>query len=242
MPERVPERAPRRVLQMLNETTRRLSIPRMTPTLAALLLAVTALGGCNQNKAGQASLMDDLMLENEELRTELSDRNRALDEANAELRDKSQMISQLRRELDDSQRGASGDALVTGFEGIPGVEGGVGAGEITATITSDLLFDSGKSTLKDKAKRSLDQVVAVLNSTHGNRLVRIGGHTDTDPIVKSGFKSNYHLGFERAFAVRDYLVSRGIDANRVYLASYGPDRPLSNKGLSRRVEIAVITN
>ena len=43
-------------------------------------------------------------------------------------------------------------------------------------------------------------------------------------IRKSGFKSNYHLGFERAYAVREYLVSRGVPPTSVYVASHGPDQ------------------
>ena len=89
---------------------------------------------------------------------------------------------------------------------------------------------------------TLDQVAGVLNSTHAGRTIRIAGHTDTDPIRKSGYKSNYHLGFERGFAVREYLISRGVAADRVYLASHGPDEPQGSKAQSRRVEIVVIMN
>lgn len=205
---------------------------------AVLLLATTLLGGCNQKSKVNATRMNDLMAENEELRGELAERNRALDQANQELRDKSQLVSQLRREMDGSQTAMT----ETGFEGIAGVSGQVGAGEVTATIESDILFQSGSANLKTPAKSALNQVASVLNSTHSDRMVRIGGHTDTDPIRKSGFKSNYHLGFERAWSVRDYLVSRGVDSSRIYIASYGPDRPMSSKSESRRVDIAVIVN
>jgi flagellar motor protein MotB len=218
-----------------------------------LLLAATMLAtGCQQGANQKALLIDDLMLENESLREELAQRNRALDEANLELRDKAGEVSGLRRELDEAQRLAATPVPVTmgqapgygatGFEGIPNVTGSISAGEITASISSDILFDSGKATLKDAAKRALSQVVSVLNSTHGGRPVRVGGHTDTDPIKKSGHKSNYHLGFERAYAVREYLVSKGLDPSRIHLASYGPDEPLGTKSQSRRVEIAVLLN
>ena len=48
--------------------------------------------------------------------------------------------------------------------------------------------------------------------------------------------------FERAFAVRDYLASKGVAGNRIYLASYGPDVPRGNKQQSRRVEVVVVLN
>jgi chemotaxis protein MotB len=122
------------------------------------------------------------------------------------------------------------------------VTGTMGAGEVTASLDSDVLFDSGKTTLKPTARQSLDKVAAVLNSTYGGRSIRIAGHTDTDPIRKSGFKSNYHLGFERAFAVREYLISKGVPSNRIHLASFGPDLPRGSKAQSRRVEIVVVLN
>ena len=65
------------------------------------------------------------------------------------------------------------------------------------------------------------------------------GHTDSDPIRRSGHKSNYHLGFERGFAVREYLISRGIDPSNISITSYGPDQSLGSKSKSRRVEIVV---
>lgn len=211
-----------------------------TARTMSLLLAAAALmvGGC------KSSLKDEnaaLLQENQDLRVQLDDRNIALDEANRELRDRTLEVSELRREMTGIQTQPASTGA-TGFENIAGVQGTFGAGEVTASIESDVLFDSGKATLKTAAKRALDQVISVLNTSYAGRPVRVGGHTDTDPIKKSGYKSNYHLGFERAYAVRDYLASRGIDANRLYLASYGPDRPRGSKPASRRVEIAVILN
>jgi chemotaxis protein MotB len=131
---------------------------------------------------------------------------------------------------------------VTGFEQIPNVSAAYGFGEVTVAVASDVLFASGKVSLKSAAKSSLDDVAAVLNRMYSAQLIRVEGHTDSDPIRKSGYKSNYHLGFERAYAVRDYLVSRGIDAQRISTASFGPDQPLTTKPASRRVEIVVVTD
>ena len=86
---------------------------------------------------------------------------------------------------------------------------------------------------------SLADVATVLIRSYPDHLIRIEGHTDSDPIRKSGHKSNYHLGFERAFAVREYLVSKGVGAERVSLSSYGPSQPRQSKASSRRVQIVV---
>jgi len=205
--------------------------------LVALVAATTLLGGCSDSAKKENAL---LMEENENLRDELGQRNAALEEANMEVRDKEMRLAELRRELTEAQ--SSKPAANTGFEGIAGVEGSVGAGEITATVESDILFDAGKATLKSSAKRSLAAVADVLNSSYAGKPIRISGHTDSDPIRKSGHESNYHLAFKRAYAVREYLMSQGVSANRMYLASYGPDRPAATKAKSRRVEITVIVN
>jgi flagellar motor protein MotB len=66
------------------------------------------------------------------------------------------------------------------------------------------------------------------------------GYTDTDKIKKSNFKSNWHLAFDRAWAVRDYLVSKGVNQNRISIESWGPTKPLATKAASRRVDIVVV--
>jgi outer membrane protein OmpA-like peptidoglycan-associated protein len=208
--------------------------------LASLALVALAAGGCSSGKSlkEQNAL---LMEENQTLRSQLDDRNTALDRMNQELRDRDIQLSESRRQMSDMEsRALPASTGATGFEGIPGVTGSMAPGEVTATVESDILFDSGKATLRPAAKQALNAVADVLNGSYAGKAIRIGGHTDTDPIKKSGHTSNYHLGFERAYAVRDYLVSRGVSANRVYLASYGPDRPLGSKPQSRRVEIVVV--
>jgi len=197
--------------------------------LTGLFVAALGMTGCKNS----------LKTENERLTAQLSDlqnqldgRNSALEQCEQEKRARDQQLAELRR-------GGSGD-MATGFENIPGVTGSASAGEVTASVESDLLFDSGKVTLKANAKKSLDQVASVLNSTYGSAHIRVAGHTDSDPIRKSGHKSNYHLGFERAYVVRDYLVSKGVSASRLSLASYGPDVPKGAKPQSRRVEIVVV--
>jgi outer membrane protein OmpA-like peptidoglycan-associated protein len=146
-------------------------------------------------------------------------------------------IAELTRELDAAEQAPP---ATDPFGGIEGVSGSYAAGEVTASVEGDILFDSGKSTIKDGARRSLDAVIAVLRDSYAGRTIRVAGHTDRDPIRKSSFKSNHHLAFERAYAVREYLVQNGVPASNVYVASHGPDRARGSKQESRRVEIAVV--
>ena len=208
----------------------------------ALGAMVMVAGGCNSTKkAGNDGEL--LREESANLRTQLADRNEALEAANADRRDLAMQNAELRRQLEEANSMA-GDLAgrTTGFEGIPDVTSEYGNGEITVSIASDVLFDSGKVDLKNAAKQSLTQVASVLNSQYAGMNVRVAGHTDTDPIKKSGWKTNYHLGSERAYAVMDYLTKQGIAADRMHIASYGPNSPLATKKASRRVEIVVLTN
>ena len=207
--------------------------------LLAVLGGVVLLSGCTADLTEQNALLTE---ENENLRAQLGSRNAALTDAQQDLRERQSRVAQLRRELDDAQRSGRSNTRITGFENIPGITAAFSNGEITVTVQSDVLFDSGKTSLKKAAKQSLQTVASVLNSNYSGRSVRIEGYTDTDPIKKSGHKSNHHLGFERAYAVRSFLISKNVNAKRVSLASYGPDKPMGSKAQSRRVEIVVVAD
>lgn len=205
--------------------------------LFAMLGAVVLLSGCTADLTEQNALLAE---ENENLRAQLSSRNGALTDAQQDLRERQSQIAQLRRDLNEAERSRGPSRALTGFENIAGVSATFSNGEITVTVQSDVLFDSGKTSLKSTAKQSLQAVASVLNSSYNGRPVRIEGYTDTDPIRKSGHKSNHHLGFDRAYAVRKFLIAKNVDGKRISLASFGPDRPLGSKANSRRVEIVVV--
>jgi outer membrane protein OmpA-like peptidoglycan-associated protein len=125
------------------------------------------------------------------------------------------------------------------FQGIEGVEATVQDGDIHLTIANSLLFDSGKTSLKDSSKKSLDKVASTIREKYGEREIIVVGYTDADPIRKSTYTSNYHLGFERAYSVRGYLDHKGVTGSHMGLMSFGPDRPDGTKEKSRRVEVIV---
>lgn len=197
-------------------------------TAGSVAAAILLMSGCNSDMRQQATLLSQ---ENLDLRRELAERNDELAQTRQLLR------------VGQTPSGAPGQtplAQVTGFEHIPDVSATFGRGEVTVALPGDVLFAPGKAMLKSSARTSLGDVVSVLNQSYAGRSIRVEGHTDADPIRKSGHKSNYHLAFERAYAVRDYLISNGIAEERVALASYGPNQPRGAKSASRRVEIIVI--
>ncbi len=213
-------------------------------TLPALALCV-ALVGCNDNKEnGTAALMDD----NESLAKQLEDKNARLNELGAQLQRERDRGEQLSSDLAACQAAAAGGevppAVVAAgdakdFEGIAGVDARMQGNDLYLTIADSLLFDSGRTTLKDSSKRTLDQVAGKIKYLYPDRQVIVVGHTDADPIRKSTFATNYHLGFERAFRVREYLGKKGMVEQQMALLSYGPDHPQGSKERSRRVEIVV---
>ncbi len=105
-----------------------------------------------------------------------------------------------------------------------------------------IFFDTGKSTLKAGAKNTLGKIAEQLK---GNSDVRIAieGHTDS----VGNDEKNMELSEKRANAVRDYLVSNGVPAERVTATGKGEADPVaSNKTAAgrlqnRRVELVITT-
>ena len=117
-------------------------------------------------------------------------------------------------------------------------------GEIVVNLRSDVMFDSGRDTLKSAAKTSLNKVASELERNYPDHKIRLIGFTDTDPIKKSKdrYETNHHLGFERAFSVGEYLQGKGISPELISYASYGPHAPKGSKSQSRRVELVVLVD
>src|SRR5258708_6437582 len=82
-------------------------------------------------------------------------------------------------------------------------------------LRSDVFFGAGQATLLPEAKKSLGKVTAALKKEYARKPIRIEGHTDSDPIRKSHWKSNQELSEKRADAVREFLVSKGIESSRI---------------------------
>ena len=119
---------------------------------------------------------------------------------------------------------------------------------LVTRMLDQVLFDSGKATLRRNAHRVLDQVAIVL-AKFPNQPVAVEGHTDNQPIKYSGWASNAALSEARAQAVADYLAEHhGVDRGRITAVGYGDERPIaSNDALgerqkNRRVEIVILPN
>lgn len=217
-------------------------LTRVMGLAGASVVILAALTGCND---GLKAERDQLYSENMQLRSELDTVNQAVDACERQRADLMVQVGDLQATNDKlrsdlaSKRAASG-GRATGFEDIQGVESEYRRGEVVARVEGDILFDSGKVDLRANAKATLDRIAGVLNSTYSGRRIRIEGHTDSDPIKKSQWKTNDRLSCERAMAVKDYLTGKGVDGVRLYVAGFGPSQPRESKQKSRRVEIVVL--
>lgn len=118
-----------------------------------------------------------------------------------------------------------------------------GGRSVTVTVPGDVLFDAGRADIKQAVRPALDQVAATLKNQYAGRPIQVHGHTDSDPIKVSKWKSNQELSEARAAAVKNYLVRQGIDAGQVTTVGHGADQPRSqSKASNRRVEIKVNTS
>jgi chemotaxis protein MotB len=207
-------------------------------TCLAMLVAGSSLVGCNSAQKDELAMLKEA---NSQLTIERDDARNALDQSEQERRRLDQEIAGLQ---DQMKQQPPTTAQATG--GSPsldlpeGVTANVQNGVLTLTIEGDVLFDSGKATLKPDAKTTLDKVTSEIKKKYPEKRLRLAGFTDTDPIKKSGFKTNYHLGFERAFSVGQYMNGKGIANSKIEYSSFGPELPKSSKKESRRVEIAIV--
>lgn len=112
---------------------------------------------------------------------------------------------------------------------------------VTIRIEERVLFRSGSATLTDSGRKVLERITTIVRD-NPSRFVRIDGHSDTDPIKKSKFSSNWDISSKRAVAVIEALTKKGaLDPNNMFVAGFGEYRPLGdNKAANRRVEITLI--
>ncbi len=109
------------------------------------------------------------------------------------------------------------------------------------TFAADAFFDFNKSVVKPEGKAKLDDLVGKVKDINLEVVIAVG-HTDS----VGGDAYNQKLSTRRAEAVKAYLVSKGIEKNRVYTEGKGEKQPVADnktaegRAKNRRVEIEVV--
>jgi OmpA-OmpF porin, OOP family len=106
---------------------------------------------------------------------------------------------------------------------------------------NNVLFDTGKSTIKSSSFSELNDLVAMMNLKPTLK-IEIAGHTDNI----GNKENNQILSEERAIAVQKYLIQKGIEKSRVLAKGYGDTQPVADNSLetgrkqNRRTEVRIL--
>jgi OOP family OmpA-OmpF porin len=109
------------------------------------------------------------------------------------------------------------------------------------TYSADAFFDFDKSVVKAEGKAKLDDLTSKLKDMNLEVIVAVG-HTDSIGTVAY----NQKLSVRRAEAVKAYLISKGVEAKRVYTEGKGKKQPIADnktaagRAKNRRVEVEVV--
>jgi len=113
----------------------------------------------------------------------------------------------------------------------------------TTMILRNVFFDVDKATLRPESVQELNKLVETLNN-NPNLKIQLSGHTDSD----GNDDHNMVLSDNRAKAVVDYLIKKGIKADRLTWKGYGETQPIQpndtaeHKQDNRRTEVKVLSN
>jgi len=133
---------------------------------------------------------------------------------------------------------------IAGCDGVPVAQAPAPVVAPTATkvvLNADTFFDFDKDTLKPEGRQVLDQVVSQVQTINLETLIAVG-HTDS--IGSEQY--NQGLSERRANSVKNYLVSRGVAADRIYTEGKGETSPIASnatregRAQNRRVEIEIV--
>jgi len=131
---------------------------------------------------------------------------------------------------------------VAGCDGVPVAEAPVVAPTATKVVlNADTFFDFDKDTLKPEGRQVLDQVAAQVDTINLETLIAVG-HTDSIGTEQY----NQGLSERRAASVKNYLVGKGIPADRIYTEGKGETSPVASnatregRAQNRRVEIEIV--
>lgn len=120
-------------------------------------------------------------------------------------------------------------------------------GRMLIALPNDVLFDSGKTTVRPEGQVALGKVAQVLAGIPDRRFL-VTGHTDDLPIRTRAFPSNWELSTGRAVEVTKFMIQNGMKPQVLAAAGYGEFDPLvpndspEHRAQNRRIEIVLLPN
>ena len=208
----------------------------MRTPIVPLLVAAVAIAGCAKKSYVQR---------------EVGEVNKKVDAVTADLEKTQQRVQQNEVRIDSvdktAQSGiseAKGSAAAAMTRAQEAEKAAKGKLIYTVTLSNDKVrFPVNKAEISDEAKVLIDEAVAPLVKSNRGVYFEIEGHTDS-----TGEPSyNFHLGEERAMAVRDYIAkTHAVALNRLNVISYGEEKPVTenktkdDRAQNRRVVIRIL--
>jgi chemotaxis protein MotB len=209
-------------------------------------------------RANDAKKVDDLVALNNELSQRLRAAGQSVETLAGEKGTLSKALAETRARLEELRRQqAAAEARAAQFRELAArfqklVDAGqlkvvMRGGRMVLELSNDVLFDSGKTEIKEIGKRTLVEVAHVLK-TMAERRFQVAGHTDNVKIQTARFPSNWELSTARAVEVVKLLVDAGMDSRNLSAAGYGEFAPLETnetaegRAKNRRIEITLVPN
>jgi chemotaxis protein MotB len=150
-----------------------------------------------------------------------------------------------RQRLAAEQRAATFQSLVQKLQAMISsgqVEVVIRKGRMLIVMPTDVLFDTGKTTIKAQGRTALVAVARAL-ATVKDRRFTVVGHTDDIPIHNGRFRQNWDLSTARAVEVTLFLIDSGLKPEILGAAGHGEHDPLlandsdAHRAKNRRVEV-----
>lgn len=203
-------------------------------------------------EAAASSSRTDLERVEKELadtRAQLAQKGDALDDQTRALRDRevalqaqvdAMRVERDRAEQEKQQLQAQRDKALGTIREFATVNEGDDRG-LVITVPAEVMFRTGSAKLIPRAKAKLDELAAALENLGPDQEFVIEGHTDS----RGGAAYNQRLSKRRANAVRAYLISQGVDSDRVVARGHGENEPIASnaeaegRAENRRVEVVV---
>ncbi len=145
-----------------------------------------------------------------------------------------------------ADKDSDGDGILDKNDRCPATKAGVrvdhrGCQIADVIVLKGVQFETASARLKDVSVTVLDEAVATLKRYSGMK-VEVAGHTDN----RGAAAYNRHLSEQRANAVRQYLISKGIVADNLSARGYGSTQPIADndtgagRAANRRVELHIL--